>query len=53
MRDQHSISCTDECIDALEEAVEFSTLDAYSGYWYVEVDKADRDKTTFMSYRGL
>lgn len=35
-----------------EETV-FSTLDANSGYWHVEVDPKDRDKTAFTSHHGL
>lgn len=31
----------------------FSTLDLLSGYWQVEVDEHDREKTAFCSSEGL
>ena len=43
----------DECIDYLGDATIFSTLDCNSWYWHVEVDEADKDKTTFTSHMGL
>lgn len=43
----------DECIDLLGEATIFSTLDTNSGYWPVEIDKIDRDRTAYTSYNGL
>lgn len=32
------------CIDLLEEAIVFSTLDANSGYWQIRVDEFDQNK---------
>ena len=43
-------------VDSLEQlgrAQWFSCLDLNSGYWQVEVDDADREKTAFTSRRGL
>lgn len=41
-----------ECIDSLGKLKLFSTLDANSGYWQIEVDKNDIDKTTFVTHDG-
>lgn len=43
----------DECIDSLGEAQIFTTLDCNSGYWQVEVDEPDRDRTKFTSHFGV
>lgn len=43
----------EECIDSLEEAVVSSTLDAGSGYWKVEIEETDRNKTAFKYHREL
>ena len=52
-RDSYPIPRMDECIDSLGDATVFTTLDCNSGYWQVEVDEPDRDKTTFTSHMGL
>jgi hypothetical protein len=43
----------DECIDSLEEAVIFTTLDCNSGDSQIPVHPADREKTTFTSHFGI
>lgn len=35
------IICMDECIDSIWEATVFSILDAYSGYWRVNIVEED------------
>lgn len=52
-RDSYPIPRIDECIDSLGESTVFSTLDANSGYWKVEIDDRDKDKTAFTSHHGL
>lgn len=47
MRDSYPLLRVKECIDSLADARIFSTLDANSGYWQIEVGPADREKTTF------
>ena len=42
----------DECLDSLGEAKIFTTLDAYSGYWQMNVAKEDRHKTAFVCHAG-
>ena len=51
--DTYPLPRMDECIDSLEEAAIFTTLDCNSGYWQIPVDPADRDKTTFTSHYGI
>lgn len=41
------------CIDSLGTANIFSTLDANSGDWKIQVEKEDRDKKTFVSHAAL
>lgn len=43
----------DECVDCLGGARVYSTLDASSRYWQIEVHKAIREKTAFISHNGL
>lgn len=42
-----------QCIDSLEDAKVFYTLDASSKYWQIEIDERNRDKTTFISHHGV
>lgn len=42
-----------ECIESLGDARIFSTLDCNRGYWQVELNEADRDKTTITPHYGL
>lgn len=51
-RDSYAIPITDECIDALSEPAVFFILNAISGYWKVEIEERDHDKTTFASNNG-
>ncbi len=39
----------DNTLDALCSSMYFSTLDLYSGYWQVEMDQRDIDKTAFVT----
>lgn len=43
----------DDTLDTLSGSEWFSTLDFKSGYWQVEVDKEDREKTAFCTHEGL
>lgn len=43
----------DECIASLRDTTNFSTLDASSGYWQLEVGDEDHYKTAFTSLEGL
>lgn len=52
-RDSYPILLINECTDSLAAAAVLSTLDANSGYWKIEIHKADRDKTASTSQGRL
>ena len=52
-KDAHPLPRIDDTLDTLGEAQWFSTLDLASGYWQVEMDPADREKTAFATPDGL
>ncbi|KAI5173483.1 hypothetical protein PAEPH01_2019 [Pancytospora epiphaga] len=43
----------DEIIDELSQATIFSSLDATSGYYQIEIEETDRDKTAFLWKNSL
>jgi hypothetical protein len=51
-KDSYPIPRIDTCLDALGGAKYFSTLDLRSGYWQVEIEDSDRDKTAFVTRMG-
>ena len=42
-----------ECIDALDQNVWFSKLDANSAYWQIPIHKDSKEKTAFRTKQGL
>ena len=42
----------DECLESLSGSTMFTTLDLASGYWQVEVNEGDRQKTAFSTTQG-
>jgi len=52
-KDSYPLPRVDDLLDSLADAQWFSTLDLRSGYWQVEVDPADREKTAFSTPYGL
>ena len=45
--------CIDEMLEQLHEKKVFTTLDAKSGYWQVQMDPASREKTAFWTSNGF
>ncbi len=52
-KDTYPFPRIDDALDALHGSMYFSTLDLYSGYWQVEMDQRDIDKTAFVTRQGL
>ena len=52
-KDSYPLPRIDESIEALSGAKRFSTLDLKSGYWQVELDLQDKEKTAFSLGSGL
>ncbi len=52
-KDVHPLPRIDDTLDTLSGARCWSTIDLASGYWQVEVDSADREKTAFATPFGL
>ena len=52
-KDAHPIPRLQDCLENLQGAKWFSTLDLHSGYWQVEMDQHDREKTAFATTGGL
>ena len=47
VKDAYPLPNAEELIDELNGSRWFSTLDLASGYWHVELDPIDREKTEF------
>ena len=53
LKDAYPLPRIDASLDQLSGAQWFSCLDLNSGYWQVEVEEQDRQKTAFASRQGL
>jgi hypothetical protein len=52
-KDAYPLPRIDDTLDALSGAKIFTTLDLASGYWQVEMDPNDREKSAFVTHQGL
>ena len=52
-KDAYPLPRIDDSLDALNGSKWFSTLDLICGYWQVEMDENDRQKTVFCTQEGL
>ena len=51
-RDEYPLPRIDDMLDSLGGAAWFTSLDLASGYWQVEMDPKDREKTAFITQFG-
>ena len=51
-KSEYPLPRVDECLEAMAGACLFSTLDLASGYWQVELNLADQEKTAFSTNSG-
>ena len=51
-RNAYPLPRIDATLGSLTGATLFTTLDLAFGYWQVEVDSADKEKTAFLTYQG-
>ena len=52
-KDSYPLPRIDDTLDTLLGAKWFSTLEIQSGYWQVEIDKNDLEKTAFSTGEGF
>lgn len=52
-KDVYPMPRIDDTLDCMKGAKYFSTMDMQTGYWQIEVDEADREKTAFITPDGL
>ena len=52
-KDSYPLPRIDTCLQSISGAKFFSTLDLRAGYWQTEIDERDRDKTAFVTRRGM
>ncbi|GBN96200.1 Transposon Ty3-G Gag-Pol polyprotein [Araneus ventricosus] len=53
IKDCYPLPRIDDTLDALNGSQWFSTLDLKSGYWQVEIQPEDKEKTAFTTGQGL
>ena len=51
-KDTYPLPHIDTCLESMDGAVWFSTLDLRNGYYNIPIKEADRFKTAFVTRRG-
>lgn len=51
--DRYPLPRIDELLETFRTANWFTTLDLASGYWQVEMSEEDKEKTAFITHKGL
>jgi hypothetical protein len=51
--DRYPLPRIDELLETFRTANWFTTLDLASGYWQVEMNEEDKEKTAFITHKGL
>src|ERR1043165_2958402 len=51
--DAHPLPRIDDMLEQFREASWFSSIDLASGYWQIEMDEKDKEKTAFTCHIGL
>ena len=51
-KDVYPLPRIDDALDRLYNAKYFSSMDHKTGYWQIEVDERDREKTAFITPDG-
>jgi len=52
-KDAHPLPRIEDCLDFLEDAQVFTSLDCTAGSWQVLLRKEDQEKTTFTTHSGV
>src|SRR5436190_6927563 len=52
-KDNHPLPRIDTILEKFEGSKWFSTMDMASGYWQIEMDEKDIEKTAFITHEGL
>ena len=52
-KDSYPLLCIDQLVDLIAGHQLLSFMDAFSGYNQIKMDKADQEKTSFLTSQGL